>query len=386
MKAAKVKNRGIPKAARLVLTLSVLNLAAPAVAFAQPAPVQPASDPPVVPPALGSAVPSPNNPLAVEEGQLDRVRELYDGARRIFGGSHVLLSAILQTGQVCVETGRSAGNVFRCAGVRRSSGLAGLVLVPLFGWGGGHNRHWYRPDWWPVVQTDRAEEGYARFETQFRDLRDQMAGHLDLEPNANASGAVLARRFERLSTAFESVLARYSADHEDSAFYKDVERLKGCLGDLQNAPTLPEARREQASTPLEACGRAVHEPEAAVAGWTLAQKLRLLRRLWREFDLLSDAQPLRRHNLLIGPLSAIPITEGAGTILYGVGMELGTRDSFRLTLGGGLRSSMGGPNYQLGFDAAGWWAGVGLSGELSDGLINAAFGAQAYFGPKQEGQ
>ena len=82
------------------------------------------------------------NPIAVgtealekEEKELDRLRDLFELARQTFGNDHVLVTPTIYSGHRCADGG---ANIFTCSNRQVRGGIGGLVIVPLFGAGGGH--------------------------------------------------------------------------------------------------------------------------------------------------------------------------------------------------------------------------------------------------------
>lgn len=313
--------------------------------------------------------------LAAEEERLERLQAIYSTARRVIGQQHVFATIVATAGQRCKEPGDRA--VWSCDRPESQGGLGGLVVVPLFGAGGGHG-----PDWWPVIETDDAAEGFYRLDRQFRRMRDALRARYHLPDGDRASEATLSRRYARLAEAFTQVLARMQGDANDPGANEDeMERLMDCLERLTAAPVLH--RDGRSSQPLEPSPATLCNDGAtngqATRGWTLQEKLSLLDALWREHDLLVDASPLARHNFLLGPLAGAGLTGDSGDMLYGAGFEIGTQQAFRVTVAGGLRSDMRGPLALGTFDAVGWWAGLGLSGQLGDRLIDSWLGSGDVF-------
>jgi hypothetical protein len=324
------------------------------------------------PPNPGASV-TDQSTLAKEEATIEQLHGAYDAAQSLLGAQHVLISPALFAGKRCAD----GNNVFSCSTVESRGGIAGLVLVPLFGAGGGHGA-----DWWPAIETDDVADGFYRFDKNFRRLRDVVANKLELPDAQKESDQVLAKRFNLLAGVFESLLKRIQGNAGDGYYHSEADQLKACLDAISRAPVLPrQAVPAQPPNldPQQYCAagaRAGTTPQ----GWTALDKLKLLDGLWREYDLLVDATPPARHVFLIGPLAGLSITDKFGDLLYGAGLELGWKDSIRFTLSGGLRSSMRGSVNSGNFDTVGWWAGLGLSGQIGDQLINSILGAQQLLG------
>jgi hypothetical protein len=299
---------------------------------------------------------------------------MYDLARSAFGGQHVVVAPLVFGGRRCT----SGTDIYRNCPAVSHGGIAGIVVVPLIGAGGGHSF-----ELWPRVQTDDVADGFYQFDKQFRLLRDKLTGPLGLPDASQASDDVLLQRFNTLAPALDSVLARLSSSEGHSYYAEDMEKMRTCLALLTSAPVLPAAPPtgppRAPPTPAESC-QAGMSHDGKPAAWTMAQKLSYLNQLWQQYDLLVDAEPIGRHNLLIGPLAGVSITDKAGDLLYGAGLEAGWKSAFRFTAAVGWRSSMSGEHlYLANMDRVGWWVGIGLSGQLGDELIDGLMGVNRIF-------
>jgi len=332
--------------------------------------------------AAVDAPPKPSPPpatdtaeLEAEQANLDKLRGLYDTAAGLLGKQHVVVTPVVFAGKRCTD----GTNVFSCTTIENHGGIAGLVIMPLFGAGGGHGA-----DFWPVIETDDVAAEFYRFDKQFRRLRDLVSKQLVLPDDQKAPPEVLQKRFDSLASAFDSLLKRDS--QQDKYYAPDVKRLQDCFAAVVSAPVAgddPSTPSDDPSkpkkTPANFCSDGMARAGKA-GGWTLRQKLQLLDALWHEHDLLVDAVPPARHNFLIGPLAGVSITDRFGDILYGGGFELGWKQYLRATLSGGLRSSMHGKVEYGTMDRVGWWIGIGLSGQLGDQFVNGVIGAERVLG------
>jgi hypothetical protein len=114
-----------------------------------------------------------------------------------------------------------------------------------------------------------------------------------------------------------------------------------------------------------------------------AAKLHQLKAIWEKYKAASSGpNEKHRHNLLFGPSYGVPFTEDvARNYLLGVTAEVGGQH-WGLSANAGLRHQF--DNALPIRDAVGWYFGVGLSGELTDDLLNLLDGA-ATAGAKLKG-
>ncbi|MDB4983648.1 MAG: hypothetical protein JWM82_4400 [Myxococcales bacterium] len=303
-----------------------------------------------------------------EEANVARLQGIYNLARTVVGGQHVVLAPVVFGGRRCA----SGNNIFGCMTPESHGGIAGIVLIPIVGFGGGHGI-----DLWPRIHTDDVADGFYQFDKQFRRMRDQLTSPLGLADGSKPSNAVLEQRYKTLASALDDALARMSHQESHSTYHEDMEKMRACLDTLTSAPLLSQPVKPP--VPAQSC-QAGMDHVGVAAGWTRQQKLDNLNELWEEYDRLVDAQPLARHNFLIGPIAGVSITDKLGDLLYGGGFEVGWKQGFRLTAAAGLRSSMTGSHaYLANMDRVGWWAGVGLSGQLGDQLMNGILGVNRIF-------
>ena len=307
--------------------------------------------------------------LAIEDENMAKLHGVYNLTSSIVGKQHTLVSPVILAGRRCA-TGE---NVFKCVPLEGHGGVAGLVIVPLWGFGGNHG-----VEFWPRVRTDELEDGIRQFDRSFRYLRNAAARPLNLPSEDDASQTALTKRFSTRTDAFSSLLSRLLDDSSHAYYYEDIKRMKDCVAKLAAAQVLPPEAPTTPTTPMspaDSCKEGVANG-GLERGYTLRQKLKYLEDLWLEYDLLIDTDPISRHNVLVGPLVGVSITDKLGDLLYGAGLEVGWRQWFRATLSGGLRSSMRGEAKYLNLDAIGWWFGIGLSGQLGDQLVDSISGVQ----------
>lgn len=313
-----------------------------------------------------------NRQVALEDENIRKLHGMYDLARDVVGKQHVTVSPVVFAGHRCA----TGTNVYRCpTPVEGQGGVAGLVIVPLWGFGGNHGA-----ELWPRVQTDTVGDGFRQFDRSFRRLRDAASGPLGLPAENQASAVALTGRFQARAQAFDALLTRLIDTEAHAYYHDDIKHLRDCLGALTAGPViLGDASTSPAPVPPEQSCAAGIAHGGQARGWTAKQKLKYLEDLWSEYDMLVQENPVSRHNLLIGPLAGVSITDDFGDILYGGGFEAGFKDWFRFTAGAGFRSSMHGRVRYANFDDTGWWFGLGLSGQLGDQLIDAILGVHRIF-------
>ena len=171
-----------------------------------------------------------------------------------------------------------------------------------------------------MIETDAEADGFRQFEKEFRRLREQLTQRLDLPESAKAPEAILQRRLEKLVAAFESVLKRSLGDHDDGYHHREALALQQCVELIVKAPNTP-GKPADPKTPQDACVAGLES--GAVLGVASRRKAAVGGCPRREYDLLIDAVPLERHNLLVGPLLGVPITKSFGDLTYGAGLEFG---------------------------------------------------------------
>lgn len=266
--------------------------------------------------------------------QLERLRADYKKARALFGQDHVSIFPMIYAGRRCSD---GSNGLFSGCDRATMSGVGAVIFVPVAGFGGGHGA-----DWWPVLNTATEAEAFFRFEQRARKAVRVMAALSIAEPDVPT-----LVHYRVLATAFEDVLRR-DIEEGGHADYRSRELLE-CLLQL----TASDANA--------------------------AEKVQSLDDLWREYVLLNGKQTYkRRHNLLVGPSYTVPLTEKITDLyLLGVSVEFGD-EAWAVSLSGGLRN-----RYTAGTpvaDAEGWYAGIGLSGELTEDLLDMLSGASAAAG------
>jgi len=321
--------------------------------------------PDVTPFASPTNVPAAGSPIAKK---LDDLRASYRTARRLFGGDHVLLTAMafyqcddrVDGGQgTTVSTGGGLAckaNIVDGAGAvsyerAAHGGAAGVVMVPLLGFGGGHNRKWWqlKGDMWPVLKTDDELQAFLEFQRQLK-LHRNLAG-ADLTVSGNMAEAVSFR------LGFEEILRREVQTGSDIEAIG--EAFLECLQDLDDARISASANPTASET----------------------QIAQMVTTLWDEFQAIKGESTTERHNVLIGPFLGIPITEDPrDRMLYGLGIELAPLagvfkgwSDLRFTAAVGWSADYT-DRLEL---KSGWALALGLSGSFGDDLVHFFNGASA---------
>lgn len=354
---------------RTVVSVVAIALAAEGVAWSQEGPAAAASSSAKADDAARLVVTAKaDEQVELEDENLGRLHGMYDLARNVVGNQHVVVAPVVFAGNRCA----TGTNVFNCSTpVVGQGGVAGVVIVPLFGFGGNHG-----VDFWPRVQTDTVGDGFRQFDRSYQRLREAVAGPLGLPPEDLASGAALAKRFQVRAQAFGDLLSRLV--DTDAYYYEDIQRLNACLDVLRAGPVITGEPSTNTPAPAQSCADGIARGGQS-RGWTIKQKLKYLDDLWKQYDLLVQESPVSRHNLLVGPLGGVSITDKFGDILYGAGLEAGCKKWLRVTAAAGFRSSMHGSVKSANFDTVGLWVGIGLSGQLGDQLIDGILGVHQIF-------
>jgi hypothetical protein len=264
-----------------------------------------------------------------ENAAYEHLLTTYRTARRLFGDDHVVLTAIALTGSRC----KAEDTFWKCKDkLDYDTGVAGLVAVPLVGWGASWG--W---DWFPALETEGEAQAYERFTRHARAYQQVAQKVTNASPDESEKSLELA--FQRSIELLRQTLLR--ALEDDKRYFKEAEAMLGCLQRLKNSADSLKRRQAQ----LDA--------------------------MWNEYELLAGDLPQRRHGFLLGPAAAIQVNKPFD-YLYGVSAEFG-RPWARLMVTGGLRGSTS----NVAFRPIGWYVGLGLSGELADDLINLITGASA---------
>ncbi len=264
---------------------------------------------------------------------LQQLRGDYHEARELFGSDHVSLFPMFYAGKRC-DDGSNRWLGSNACDTQSQSGVAGVIFLPLWGVGGGHGS-----DWWPILDTEDEAAAFLRFEQRAAKLTDAMA-----KLGAVPESPVTETHYQLLAGVFEDVLKRDIDDEGASA--SRSQELLDCLAEL------------------------------SASGADAAEKIQSLNDLWREYTLLAGASDYkRRHNFLLGPSYAVPLTEEITRVyLLGLTAEVGG-SHWGVSANVGLRYQ-----YDAGApikDAQGWFVGLGLSGELTDDLLNVISGASS---------
>jgi hypothetical protein len=239
-------------------------------------------------------------------------------------------------------------------------GTAGLITIPLLG---GRPGHWL--DLWPVVQTDSLAEYYRAFESQARDLQAVVVKETTQkaqDPNTDQ------RYFESLDKLLTSLLV---ADREDD----DQRPVSGCSEPDTTSDTFMSNLASKTNDLLP-CLQQI-ETNVASGKWTATVGVEHIAALWNEYELLENKPRRQRQIYLFGPAAGLPIWESnrnPNDLLWGLALEAGTA-TFRLMVAAGYRTDWDDPFCKpVGICRIGWWAGIGLSGQLADDLFNKVSG------------
>lgn len=276
---------------------------------------------------------SPSESDVYTEG-LQRLRADFTKARELFGERHVSLFPMFYAGRGCEDKSNALFASEKCPTMSQS-GLAGVIFIPLLGAGGGHGA-----DWWPVLNTE--DEGQA-----FKTFED---------------------RVDRLLTAMESLASKGSVNETH------YQLLAAVVKDIVNRDVVQQSYSSEESETLE---KELNETTSSATTRSACDpKCRLseLKTLWEKYRLRSKGDLYkRRHNFLLGPSYGLPLTEDVTRVyLLGVTAEVGG-SAWGVSANAGLRYQ-----FDAGFpikDAQGWYVGLGLSGELTDDLLDLFNGA-----------
>lgn len=151
---------------------------------------------------------------------MTETRKTYSTARKLLGGEHVSLTAAFLYSWEKEGKRKDTGKM----------GVAGMVSVPLVGFGGGHGVL----DWYPVLHTDDETKAFEKFEKQARDfltVSDQLRG--------KASSVVLKRVGKELMHTVDELTKR--AESDDASYFETAKTLQICVRQLL-APATVTAR------------------------------------------------------------------------------------------------------------------------------------------------
>jgi hypothetical protein len=273
------------------------------------------------PPACKPATTDADTFAVTKSEQLDKFQKVFDGATKLFGDEHTIISPLFY------YSGDIEGRLQ--AGGKYQAGISATLLLPLLGFGGGRGA-----DWWPVVTTDDGSKIYESFLKELKQYQDAV----DNVQTVSEMKVDLQWKLDAHTLA----LAKQLICHEDlypTGFKK--EWIDALCGSSNDANAAADSKREAVKTTAEA--------------------------------IKTGVAPLvpKRHLLLLGPSLSIPLTKNPLNIFqYGAAVEVG-RGDFRLIATGGLvgRYDRAGDDYKSVF-VAGWYAGLALSGQIGDRLFH----------------
>jgi len=313
----------LPKALSRLVAPAPVEVA-PTAAAAAPAEAAPAAESSADTDAIAAA-----DAVSQSSAQLDKFHQIFQDATKIFGAEHTILSPTF------FLAGDIQGRLSTTD--KRQTGLSATIMLPLFGAGGGHGA-----DWFPVVGSSDETQVYQAFLDQLDQFQQAQNNLASLTSNIDAI-AQTKWNLQRLSAAKQIF----------------------CEEDVD--PELPKPAQE-------AIARVCHDKQASTATVsTIAGTSGLKPDEVTMVDALSstpkdDVTP-RRCTLLLGPSLAIPLTKNPTDIFqWGGSFEVGG-DAFRVVATGGLVGRYQGATYRDIF-AAGWFAGLALSGQLGDELFH----------------
>jgi hypothetical protein len=215
------------------------------------------------------------------------------------------------------------------------------------------------------VQTDSLAEYYRAFESQARDLQAVVVKETTQkaqDPNTDQ------RYFESLDKLLTSLLV---ADREDD----DQRPVSGCSEPDTTSDTFMSNLASKTNDLLP-CLQQI-ETNVASGKWTATVGVEHIAALWNEYELLENKPRRQRQIYLFGPAAGLPIWESnrnPNDLLWGLALEAGTA-TFRLMVAAGYRTDWDDPFCKpVGICRIGWWAGIGLSGQLADDLFNKVSG------------
>jgi hypothetical protein len=319
--------------------------------------------------AQSAAIATAKEAVTQSSDQLDKFQQIYQDATKIFGAEHTVISpSFFLAGDI---KGRLS------ATEKHQTGLTATLMVPLFGAGGGHGA-----DWFPVIATSDETQIYQGFLDQLSQYEQAETNLYNLGGNVDAilhtkwsiQNLVLAKQLfckeemdPELPPAAASAIGDLCSGNLPTSYIvqtvatndpQAAARTKVLQDEQQTiiaAVTPASPRRAAASPPIQASALAVN---TLTSGPTLTSS-----------PPPASTPPPRRQNLLLGPSIAIPLTQNPTDIFqYGASAEFGG-EAFRIMASGGLVGRYQGATYKEVF-AAGWFAGLALSGQLGDELFH----------------
>jgi hypothetical protein len=328
-----------------------------------------APKPDVTATAQSAAIATAQDAVTQSSDQLDKFQQIYQDATKIFGAEHTVISpSFFLAGDI---QGRLS------ATEKHQTGLAATLMVPLFGAGGGHGA-----DWFPVIATSDETQIYQGFLDQLSQYEQaetnlyNLGGNIDavLHTKWSIQNLVLAKQLfceEQMDPELPPAAASAIGDLCSGKLPTNYIVQTATTNDPQAAAQTKLLQDEQQtiiaavtpSSPRRAAGSAAILASAVAAnnltsGPTLTST-----------PPPSSTPPPRRQNLLLGPSLAIPLTQNPTDIFqYGASAEVGG-EAFRIVASGGLVGRYQGATYKEVL-AAGWFAGLALSGQLGDELFH----------------
>lgn len=296
--------------------------------------------------ATPPAAPVTPPPAPVTDDQLNKFKSIYNSATKIFGDEHTVISPSFFYATDLKGRLGAVGS--------HQGGVSAVLLVPLWGLGGGHGS-----DWWPVIVSSDETKIYQSF-------LDEVAQYQAAKTNAPAD----IQNAKTVATQFKTGTAW------DKTQQIAVARQLFCQEEVDPTPTFSSSTLYHAikvfcqsfsATP----SLATEQPTAtAAAAKTVAATTTVTDELDKQVkNGQMNALVPRRQNLLFGPSLGIPLTNNPTDIFQlGASAEIGGGD-LRFMASGGLVGRYSGPTYKDIF-AAGWFVGIALSGELGDELFH----------------
>jgi hypothetical protein len=358
--------KGVPPRGLITVVTILLAATSASLAMAQAAPP---SDGPTPPP------PTPSGPTANVVGNdavaesalsgMEETRKVYEQARKLLGGEHVMLTAMAYVSRSC-----AGGERFffddACSVEPATGAVAGIVSVPLWGVGGEHGS-----DWFPVLHTDEETDAFGKFEARVDDYLNAVRAVTTGSGLPELPSETQQRLYRELLRTVDALTRR--ADEDDASYFEVARSVRNCVKRLLGKDLTPEE--------IDA-----EPPSQSVAEYTWLQRCEKAKAdLQQEFPKFDDrlmhavetvrtyvrfvtAKPaLTRHNFLIGPALGFPVTrDPTETLLWGVAAEVGWRDALRLGFGTGFVLAYDAPVAPM----SGFYAGIALSGALGDQLVH----------------
>jgi hypothetical protein len=292
--------------------------------------------------AAAAAISSAQDAAAQSSTQLDKFQQVYEDATKIFGSEHTVISPSLFVAND-IKGRLSATD-------KRQTGVAGTLMLPLIGIGGGHGRF----DWWPVLVTSDETQIYQSFLTQLDQYQQAESNIIALGGNIDAI-AHTKWNVQNLLLA-KQLFCQEEVDPELPPAGQDV--IKKLCSDptfTTITPTTTTTTNSDNTTSQVTTINPTADQQTVIDAVSMGAK--------------SGAVKLERHNFLIGPSLGIPITQNPTDIFqFGASAEIGDEE-FRIMASGGLVGRYQGANFKDVL-AAGWFVGVALSGQIGDELFH----------------